>query len=441
MDPCPFVRILVGNLALRLPLSTKPSLSRIHPSTSPCYCKIKLKNFPHQVGSIPLIHANTQNPESCNFSLQKSLAACFSLSKFQVDRIISKGGSSYKLSIEVYADPDGSTCGLASGKLLGKVTVPLDLRGAESRPSVAHNGWVDIGRNKSNKNGSSAQLFLTIRTEPDPRFVFQFGGEPECSPQVFQVQGSVKQAVFTCKFGFRSSSDRNLGSRTSLPESNTSRNWLPSLKTDKDQSAKERKGWSITVHDLSGSPVAMASMVTPFVPSPGSDRVSRSNPGAWSILRPECGTWKPWGRLEAWREPGFTDALGYRFDLFHDDIVATGTTTTVASSTLSTKLGGKFTMDMTTNISTPSISPQSSVFGLGFGILSADKLTVVFELDSVGKCSKPEVEVGVKHVTCTEDAAAFVALAAAMDLSMDACQSFSQKLRKELRQQSQNFVD
>lgn len=51
-----------------------------------------------------------------------------------------------------------------------------------------------------------------------------------------------------------------------------------------------------------------------------------------------------------------------------------------------------------------------------------------------GKRSMPEVEVGVQHVSCTEDAAAFVALAAAMDLSMDACRSFSQKLRKELRQ-------
>ena len=61
-------------------------------------------------------------------------------------------------------------------------------------------------------------------------------------------------------------------------------------------------------------------------------------------------------------------------------------------------------------------------------------------VEGVDKCSKPEVEVGVQHVTCTEDAAAFVALAAAMDLSMDACRSFSQKLRKELRQQTQNFV-
>ena len=51
-----------------------------------------------------------------------------------------------------------------------------------------------------------------------------------------------------------------------------------------------------------------------------------------------------------------------------------------------------------------------------------------------GKCSKPEVEISTHHVSCTEDAAAFVALAAAMDLSMDACRSFSSKLRKELRQ-------
>lgn len=57
---------------------------------------------------------------------------------------------------------------------------------------------------------------------------------------------------------------------------------------------------------------------------------------------------------------------------------------------------------------------------------------------SGGKCSKPEVEVSVNHVTCTEDAAAFVALAAAMNLSMDACSSFSTKLRKELRQSFQD---
>ncbi|KAL4354835.1 hypothetical protein GQ457_06G001530 [Hibiscus cannabinus] len=425
MDPCPFVRILVGNLALKF-------------QASPCFCKIKLSNFPHQVATIPLIQS------------QHDIAACFSLSKSQ----ICLWGSSYKLSVEVYADGNGgSACGLASEKLVGKVSVPLDLHGAESRPCVLHNGPVPIGRNRRDKNGSCRQLCLTVRAEPDPRFVFQFGGEPECSPQVFQVQGSFRQAVFTCKFGFRSC----------LSESNRSRNWLSCLKSGKDKFSRERKGWSVTIHDLSGSPVAMASMVTPFVPSPGSNRVSRSNPGAWLILRPGYGTWKPWGRLEAWLESGFTDALGYRVDLFHNDIPAT-----VASSTLNTKHGGKFTMDsMTTNmatpIRTPLISPQSSCdFGssgsrsgsrpgsgsgsdFGFGVLSISPqsgggFVMSSTVEGSGKCSKPEVEVGVKHVTCTEDAAAFVALAAAVDLSMDACRPFSQKLRKELRQQTQSFV-
>jgi hypothetical protein len=36
------------------------------------------------------------------------------------------------------------------------------------------------------------------------------------------------------------------------------------------------------------------------------------------------------------------------------------------------------------------------------------------------RCSKPTVEVGVAHIGCAEDAAAFVALAAAVDLSMEA---------------------
>lgn len=48
------------------------------------------------------------------------------------------------------------------------------------------------------------------------------------------------------------------------------------------------------------------------------------------------------------------------------------------------------------------------------------------------KAVAPMVEVSVQHVSCTEDAAAFVALSAALDLSMDACRLFSQKLRKEL---------
>lgn len=92
---------------------------------------------------------------------------------------------------------------------------------------------------------------------------------------------------------------------------------------DRDKQGRERKGWMIIIYDLSGSAVAAASMITPFVPSsPGSDRVSRSNPGAWLILRPEgvsISSWKPWGRLEAWRERGPVDGLGYKFQLASDN--------------------------------------------------------------------------------------------------------------------------
>lgn len=55
-------------------------------------------------------------------------------------------------------------------------------------------------------------------------------------------------------------------------------------------------------------------------------------------------------------------------------------------------------------------------------------------LDGEGKCSKLEVEVRMQHVTYTEDVTAFVILAVTLDLSIDACKLFSQKLQKDLRQ-------
>ncbi|KAJ9175059.1 hypothetical protein P3X46_013643 [Hevea brasiliensis] len=455
MDPCPFLRILVGNLALKFPPASRSSFSGV----SSCFCKIKLKNFPTQHATIPLLNQHKQeqskNPES-NY-ISNSLAACFNLDKSQIEKF-SSSKKPKSLNIEIYTCEDGFRCGWKDGKLLGRVTVPLDMKRAESRPYALHNGWIGIG-GKNKKGSSMVEFCLSVNAEPDPRYVFHFGGEPECSPQVFQVQGSARQAVFTCKFSLRNPGDRNLGPRQSMLEPSTSRNWLLSAGAEKDQPAKERKGWTITIHDLSGSPVAMASMVTPFVPSPGSDRVSRSNPGDWLILRPSLGTWKSWGRLEAWREHPKTNELGYRFELIHDTVTATPSTTTLVNSVISTKKGGKFTIDTTNSVSTPVCSPHSSCdFGSGSGSgswsgselgagLFSQFLHRGFVMSSTVKgssrCSKPEVQVGVQHVNCTEDAAAFVALAAAMDLSMDACRLFSHKLRKELRQQmqqSQSFV-
>ncbi|KAG5061701.1 hypothetical protein HKD37_01G002904 [Glycine soja] len=415
MDPCPFVRILVGNLAVKSPASSKPSSfsGKVHPSSSPFFCKIVLQGLDSnstspRVSSVPLISDSDPHPHS--------FAASFDFSKAQ----ILKASKKPLMKISVYKGPTTPSCVFTSAKLLGKVSIPLDLTLAESRPCTFHNGWLSLSKNTN----PSQLLHLTVRAEPDPRFVFRFDGEPECSPQVFQIKGDVKQPVFTCKFSFRDKDKAH----------------FPSLNANH---AAERKGWSITVHDLSGSPVAAASMATPFVPSPGSQRVSRSNPGAWLIIRPDGdGTWKPWGRLEAWREPNNSNAVGYRFEV----LPGTADPVTLAASTISSQHGGKFAIDATsgvTPVNTPrgswdlgsgSGSGSNSDFGLEPNFFYNKGFVMSAMVSGEGKCSKPEVEVGVQHVTCTEDAAAFVALAAALDLSIDACKLFSQKLRKELRQ-------
>ena len=55
MDPCPFVRVLVGNLALRMPVAPPAAGAGagVHPSTSPCYCKIRLGKMLAQSVSTP----------------------------------------------------------------------------------------------------------------------------------------------------------------------------------------------------------------------------------------------------------------------------------------------------------------------------------------------------------------------------------------------------
>jgi len=226
MDPCSFVRIIVGNLAVRFPRSPSsssssssssgPSVSDV--SSGNCYCKIKFKSFPRQIVSVPvLLRTESESESRCCSGNVSTVAACFSLSKSQIETSLKKAKWSV-LSVEVYSRRSAS-CGFvaASGeKLIGRFQVTLDLKVAESKTCLAHNGWVDLGTKSKNnkKSGSDPELHVSVRVEPDPRFVFQFDGEPECSPQVFQVQGNAKQAVFTCKFGFRNSGDRNLSLRS-----------------------------------------------------------------------------------------------------------------------------------------------------------------------------------------------------------------------------------
>ncbi|KAI9106721.1 hypothetical protein K1719_022249 [Acacia pycnantha] len=97
-----------------------------------------------------------------------------------------------------------------------------------------------MGKTEHRRRRIVVACYASRRTPTEIRV--RFDGEPECSPQVFQIQGRVKQPVFTCKFSFR---DRNVSSRSSMSEQSNSKRWLPSLASQKDHSA-ERKGWSIT---------------------------------------------------------------------------------------------------------------------------------------------------------------------------------------------------
>ncbi|XP_030465124.2 uncharacterized protein LOC115684517 [Syzygium oleosum] len=411
MDPCPFVRLIVESLSLKLPVDpSKPAVAGggVHPSATPCFCKLRLKNFPPQTALLPLSpsasSADDPPPDTA------TSAPGFHLDPAALRRL---SGKPFALRVSVYSGRmGGRTCGVSGGKkLLGRVLVSVGLDGAQARPVVFQSGWLKLG--PAPGKPAPARLHLVVRSEPDPRFLFQFGGEPELSPVVYQIQGSnIRQPVFSCKF----SADRNCRSRSLPSDFTNTRGWMRTLSGERERQSRERKGWMVTIHDLSGSPVAAASMVTPFVPSPGSDRVSRSNPGAWLILRPNgysVSSWKPWGRLEAWRERGPTDGLGYKFELVTEGGPTRGIP--IAEATMSVKRGGQFSIDVGSSLKSPV---------KGFVMAST--------VDGEGKTSKPAVQVGVQHVTCMPDAALFIALSAAIDLSMDACQLFSHKLRKEL---------
>ncbi|KAK9266642.1 hypothetical protein L1049_003594 [Liquidambar formosana] len=198
MDPCPFVRLMIESLALKLPLPTKPAGSGVYPSTTPCFCKLRIKNFPSQTALLPLCTTSGDSPPDSTTS-----STGFHLDPTLLRRL---SGKPITLSVSVYTGRMGRTCGVSCGKLLGRVNVCIDLEGADSRPCIYRNGWSKLG-NEPDK--PSAKLHLVVRSEPDPRFVFQFGGEPECSPVVFQIQENIRQPVFSCKF----SADRNSRSR------------------------------------------------------------------------------------------------------------------------------------------------------------------------------------------------------------------------------------
>ena len=200
---------------------------------------------------------------------------------------------------------------------------------------------------------------------------------------------------------------------------------------------RERKGWKVKIHDLSGSAVAAAFITTPFVPSTGCDWVARSNPGAWLIVRPDVcrpESWQPWGKLEAWRERGIRDSVCCRFHLLSEG--HEGGELLMSEIYINSEKGGEFFIDtdrqMREAAASPIPSPQSSGDFAALSLVIGG-FVMSCRVQGEGKSSKPLVQLAMRHVTCVEDAAIFMALAAAVNLSIEACRPFRRRIKRSSR--------
>ncbi|KAG8044284.1 hypothetical protein GUJ93_ZPchr0130g6527 [Zizania palustris] len=409
MDPKIFVRLSVGQLGLKLPGANANA-------RKPCHCEIRLRGFPIQIAPVRLINCSELNldPHSSN-------AAVFSLDESDL-KALSKpgclGGHGSYIEVAVYLGRRGRHCGIVTGmkRLVGVVRVELGPEWRDGKPVLLHHGWAGIG----NSGEARPELHLRVTMEADPRYIFEFDDEVALNPQVVQLHGRIRQPIFSCKFirDRRSSQADQLGGAY----------WSSSGEEEKDvemMRRRERKGWKVVIHDLSGSAVATAFMTTPFVPAKDCDTVARSNPGAWLIARAGATVagssseiWQPWGRLEAWREgPGAAgkDTVCLRLRLLPEGQDAC---MLVAETPLRSDKGGEFFIDM---------DRQAPAPAAGGGLGEACGFVMSCRVEGESRSSRPLVQLATRHVTCMEDAAMFVALAAAVDLSVKACRPFRRK--------------
>ncbi|XP_061338852.1 uncharacterized protein LOC133285610 [Gastrolobium bilobum] len=429
MDPQAFIRLSIGSLRLRctgIDLSTgKSGIQRL---SSPCVCEIRLRGFPVQTSSVPLITSADVIPDTQN------IASSFYLEESDLKALLAPGcfyNPHACLEISVFSGSKGSHCGVGiKRQQIGIFKMQVGPEWGEGKPLILFNGWIGIGKNKHENGKPSAELHLKVKLDPDPRYVFQFEDITTLCPQIVQLQGSIKQPIFSCKF----SKDR-VSQVDSLSTYWSGATDISDLETER----RERKGWKVKIHDLSGSAVAAAFITTPFVPSSGCDWVARSNPGAWLIVRPDAcraESWQPWGKLEAWRERGIRDTICCRFLLPSE--AQEGGEVLMSEIYINAEKGGEFFIDTekhmrtTTGVASSIPSPQSSG---DFGSLSpmVGGFVMSCRVQGEGKRGKPLVQLAMRHVTCVEDAAIFMALAAAVDLSIEACKPFRRKFRRSFR--------
>ena len=422
MDPQTFVRLSVGQLGLRLPGAS---------ARKACHCEIRLRGFPVQIAAVPLANSSEFNIDP------HANAAVFSLDEpglkaLPTSRWFRAPEPPY-LEIVVYVsrrDGGGHCVGLKR-RLVGAVRVDVGPEWRDGKPVLLRHGWTGIGR--------AAELHVRVRVEADPRYVFRFEDEVALNPQVVQLHGGASQPIFSCKF------IRDVR-RASQPDHLGGQYWSSSgsgveKETDMAGRRRERKGWKVAIHDLSGSAVAAAFMATPFVPATGSDTVARSNPGAWLIVRADTTgsseSWQPWGRLEAWREcaapAGGKDAVCLRLHLLPERRDAC---VLVSETPLSCDKGGEFSIDMDRQSVLPedavaSETPSASSYcaaSMGESCAGGGFVMSCSVQGEAATSSRPPlVHLAARHVMCMEDAAMFLALAAAVDLSVKACRPFRSK--------------
>ncbi|XAR63356.1 hypothetical protein NMG60_11023265 [Bertholletia excelsa] len=427
MDPQAFIRLSIGSLGLRVPgTALAAAKSGIHTLTSPCSCEIRLRGFPVQTTSVPLVSTPEAVPDP------QTISSSFYLEESDLKALLAPGcfyASHACLEIVVFAGRKGSHCGVGvKRQQIGTFKLEVGPEWGEGRPVILVNGWKGIGKSKQESGKPGAELHLRVKIDPDPRYVFQFEDETKLSPQIVQLQGTIKQPIFSCKF-----------SRDRVSQVDPLNNYW-SFSADgsgQDLERRERKGWKVKIHDLSGSAVAAAFITTPFVPSTGCDWVARSNPGAWLIVRPDaCGpdSWQPWGKLEAWRERGLRDSICCRFHLLSE--VQEGAGLLMSEIFLNAEKGGKFFIDTDRQVQSTTATPIPSPRSSGdFAALSpaVGGFVMSCRVQGEGRSSKPLVQLAMRHVTCVEDAAIFMALAAAVDLSMEACRPFRRRIRRGTR--------
>ncbi|KAK6919831.1 Protein of unknown function DUF1005 [Dillenia turbinata] len=426
MDPQVFVRLSIGSLGLRIPGSAlNAAKSGIQAFASSCLCEIRLRGFPVQTTSVPLVSSPEASPDSHN------IASSFYLQESDLKALLAPGcfyTSHACLEIAVFTGRKGVHCGVGvKRQLLGTFKLEVGPEWGERKPLILYNGWIGIGKNKQESGKPGAELHLRVKLDPDPRYVFQFEDVTTSSPQIVQLQGTIKQPIFSCKF-----------SRDRIPQTDPlSTYWANSTdNSEQETERRERKGWKVKIHDLSGSAVAAAFITTPFVPSTGCDWVAKSNPGAWLIARPDAcipESWQPWGKLEAWRERGVRDSICCRFHLLSEGQEAGELL--MSEIFINADKGGEFFIDTDRQVrtaSTPIPSPKSSGDYSALGPVVGG-FVMSCRVQGEGKSSKPLVQLAMRHITCVEDAAIFMALAAAVDLSIEACRPFHRKFRRGSR--------